>query len=210
MKLNNKLFDEFLWSKSQLLAVTKYWNQYEIEALFSQFEEKYAPVMIWFWENRVSSLKQKDLQRDQTHFIGNIQTKEIKEILKMCSVIHSVDNMKHIKKMEEICEKSWNWIQIFLQVNVDSSKPGWVVPEQIPEFLGLIGELENVSLIGFSAIGKAQCTVEEKQKEFDLLKELKNKYLPNGYISAGTSMDYKVALENDIDIIRIGNLLVTE
>jgi uncharacterized pyridoxal phosphate-containing UPF0001 family protein len=67
-------------------------------------------------------LKEKNLDREQTHFIGNIQTKEIKHITKYCDTIHSVDNIKHVKKMEEICEKQNTWVKIFLQINVDSSK----------------------------------------------------------------------------------------
>jgi uncharacterized pyridoxal phosphate-containing UPF0001 family protein len=67
-------------------------------------------------------LKEKNLDREQTHFIGNIQTKEIKYITKYCDTIHSVDNIKHVKKMEEICEKQNTWVKIFLQINVDSSK----------------------------------------------------------------------------------------
>jgi len=45
------------------------------------------------------------MEREATHFIGNIQTKEIKYILQHCGTIHSLDNIKQIRKMESICEK---------------------------------------------------------------------------------------------------------
>ncbi len=67
--------------------------------------------------------------------------------------------------------------------------------------------MENVSLIGFSAIWKAEFTKEEKEAEFDILIKLRNQYLQNGFISAGTSKDYEIALEKWIDIIRIWKAL---
>jgi uncharacterized pyridoxal phosphate-containing UPF0001 family protein len=50
--------------------------------------------------------------------------------------------------------------------------------------------------------------LEEKEEEFRLLKRLRSKYIPNGLISAGTSRDYKIAIKEEIDIIRVGKSLV--
>jgi len=63
--------------------------------------------------------------------------------------------------------------------------------------------MENVSLIWFSAIWKSECSREEKEKEFDTLIELKNKYIQNWFVSAWTSRDYKIALEKWVDIVRV-------
>jgi uncharacterized pyridoxal phosphate-containing UPF0001 family protein len=67
--------------------------------------------------------------------------------------------------------------------------------------------MENVSLIWFSAIWKSEFTREEKEAEFDLLINLRNKYLQNWFVSAGTSLDYEIALEKGIDIVRIWSAL---
>ena len=64
--------------------------------------------------------------------------------------------------------------------------------------------MENISIIWFSSIWKSDCSIEEKNKEFDLLLSLRNKYLPNWFVSAGTSLDYKIALEKWVDVIRVG------
>jgi uncharacterized pyridoxal phosphate-containing UPF0001 family protein len=69
-------------------------------------------------------LKEKNLDREQTHFIGNIQTKEIKYIVKYCSTIHSIDNIKQIKKINEICEKQNSWVKVFIQIKIDETKIG--------------------------------------------------------------------------------------
>ncbi len=203
MQLNRKLLEEFIGTESSILAITKYLEKDDTFRVIEELENDFSDILEWVWENRVFSLKEKWLNREKVHFIWNIQSREIKEIIKYAWVVHSLDNMKHLKKFEDICSKQWNWIQVFLQINIDKTKTGGISPDKIPEFLAVIWEMENVSLIGFSAIWKSECTREEKEAEFDLLKELRAKYLQNWFISAGTSRDYKIALEKGIDIIRI-------
>jgi len=207
MKINKKLLAQFKNQESKILAVTKYLDKDDTIKIINDLEKDYSDIIEWFWENRVESLKEKNLDREKTHFIWNIQTKQIKEIIKYCSTIHSIDNIKHLRKMEDICAKSWNWVKIFFQINIDPSKQWWICVEQIPEFLDEIAESENISLVWFSAIWKAECSKEEKEAEFDLLIELKNKYIQNWLISAWTSRDYEIALLKEIDIIRIGTKL---
>ncbi len=208
MKLNKKLLSEFMASESKLLAVTKYWNTQETIELLEQFSDEEKNILIWLWENRISSLKEKNLEREWTHFIWNIQTKEIKHILAYCSTIHSLDNLKQVRKIDEICSKQSNWIKVFIQMHIDEHKNWGIHQSKIPEFIAAIDETENISLVGFSAIWKSECNDEERREEFRFLKKIRNQYLPNGLISAGTSRDYKIAIEEGIEIIRVGKSLV--
>lgn len=207
MKLNKEILDKIKNSNSKLVLVTKYLDLDNTNEVINFMEQNYLEIIEWFWENRLESLINKNIDREKIHFIWNLQTKQIKEIIKYASVIHSVDDIKHLKKLEDICSKQWNWVQVFLQINVDKTKLWWIKPEQIPEFLDLIWEMENVSLIWFSAIWKSEFTREEKEAEFDLLIKLRNKYLQNWFISAWTSIDYEIALEKWIDIVRIWSKL---
>ncbi len=207
MKLNKSLLEQFKNTGSKILAVTKYLEKDDTVKVINELEENYMDILEWVWENRLEKIIEKDLGREKLHFIWNIQSKQIKDIIKHASVIHSIDDIKHMKKFEEICGKQWNWIQIFLQIKVDKTKPGWIEPEKIPEFLDVVWEMENVSLIWFSAIWKAEFTRKEKEAEFDLLINLRNKYLQNWFVSAGTSRDYEIALEKWVDIIRVGSKL---
>lgn len=207
MNLNKKLLEKIWNSSSKLVAVTKYLNKEDTYSVIDNLEENYSEILEWIWENRIESIIEKNLDREKTHFIWNIQSKQIKDIIKYTSVVHSVDDIKHIKKFEEISAKSWYWIQIFLQINLDKSKPWGIQVEEIPKYLELIWEMENVSLIWFSAIWKLVFTKEEKEAEFDLLIKLRNKYIPNWFVSAGTSVDYEIAINKWIDILRIGTKL---
>lgn len=207
MKINTQILEKIKSSDSRILVVTKYLNKEDTLETINFMEENYIEILEWFWENRIEWMYEKELDREITHFIWNIQTKQIKDIVKLASIIHSVDDVKQILKMEEICSKADLWVQIFLQINVDETKPGGIKQEKIPEFLKLIWEMENVSLIWFSAIWKSEFTRDEKEAEFDLLINLRNKYLQNWFVSAGTSLDYEIALEKWIDIVRIGSAL---
>lgn len=207
MLYNTEIFENLDATESKVLVVTKYHSPEDTESLINALGEKYADVIEGFWENRIEDIKQKNIPREICHFIGNIQTKEIKLITQYCSVIHSVDNIKHIKKLEEICEKQGNWIEIYLQINLDETKPGGIQIKEIPEFLEFIGELDNVSLVWFSAIWKAECSEDEKKEEFQTLLDLRNKYLQNGFVSAGTSRDYKIALDMWVDVVRVGKAI---
>lgn len=207
MKINTQILEKIKESDSRILVVTKYLNKEDTLETISFMEENYIEILEWFWENRIEWMYEKEIDREITHFIWNIQTKQIKDIVKLASIIHSVDDVKQILKMEEICSKADLWVQIFLQINVDETKPGGIKQEKIPEFLKLIWEMENVSLIWFSAIWKSEFTREEKEAEFDLLLTLRNKYLQNWFVSAGTSLDYEIALEKGIDIVRIWSAL---
>lgn len=207
MKINTEVLEKIKNSESRVLVVTKYLDKKDTDEVVLFMEQNYFDIIEWFWENRLEWLKLKELDREKAHFIWNIQTKQIKEIVKDCLVIHSVDDVKQILRMEEICGKADLWVQIFLQINVDSTKEWGINIDKIPEFLNVIWDMENVSLIWFSAIWKSEFTKEEKEAEFDLLISLRNKYIPNWFISAGTSLDYEIALEKWIDIVRIWTAL---
>jgi len=210
MKLNKRLLADFTNSESKLLAVTKYWNIEETNNIISQFTQEQSEILIWLWENRVSSLKEKNLEREATHFIWNIQTKEIKFITEYCSTIHSLDNIKQVRKIDNICEKQGNWIKVFIQVNVDSEKQWGIKEKDIEQFIAAIDETTNVSLIGFSIIWKADCSEQERREEFQFIKNIRNKYLQKWIVSAGTSRDYKIAIEEGIDVVRVGKSLISE
>lgn len=203
MNINKDILEKIKNSSSRLLLVTKYLDNTKTMEIIDFMEGNYIEIIEWFWENRVASLKEKEIPREICHFIWNIQTKEIKYITEKCSVIHSLDSEKHLRKIEEICSKQWNWIEVFLQINVDSSKDWWIKVDEIPKFLEIFAELENVSLVWFSAIWKSEFTKEEKEEEFELLLSLRDKYLPNWFVSAWTSLDYEIAIEKWVDILRI-------
>lgn len=210
MKINKNLLEQFKKTDSKILAVTKYFDKNTTEEILSDLELNYDDIFFGLWENRVNSLKEKDLPKEKTHFIWNMQTKELKYIIDQCDTIHSLDSLKHAKKLNDLCELKNTWIKVFIQINLDKNKPGWISGEELWDFLRSLDEFENLWVMWISWMWKSEFSREEKEKEFDYLISLRNKYLQMGLISAGTSLDYDVALEKWIDVIRVGNKLFSE
>jgi|GEM_PF-5082351 len=100
-------------------------------------------------------------------------------------------------------------LEVFIQVNVgeDPSKEG-IAPSDLADFLESLKSLENINVIGLSTMGWGDFTENKKRQEFKSLIDLKNSYLPSGLTSAGTSRDYHLALQEGIDIVRVGTAIV--
>jgi uncharacterized pyridoxal phosphate-containing UPF0001 family protein len=94
-----KAYDEVLGnlpSKTKLLAVSKYQSIEKIKYLASLGQND-------FGENYLQELEQKakELPNLNWHFIGSIQSKKIKHIVKYVSTIQSVEKFEHIEKISK-------------------------------------------------------------------------------------------------------------
>ena len=186
---------------AHILAVTKYFSPRETQKIFSAL--KSCPVVLALGENRITQICEKNIPRNFMHFIGNIQSRDIPEIAKRCSVIHSLCSLKHAK----LFSQQENVPAVLLQINIsgEEQKSG-ILPEDFAQFLSDISLL-NLDIKGISAMGSGIFTYEEKQKEFHTLVSLRDMYLPGKSISAGTSRDFEIALEEGIEIVRVGQSL---
>lgn len=186
---------------AQLLAVTKYFSPQETHECVSQLQEN--PVVLAFGENRVMDMKKKNIEKESVHFIGNIQSRDIPDIAAGCSVVHSLCSLKHAR----IFSQQESIPSFFIQINIsgESQKSG-ISPNIIESFLEDISCL-NLDIKGISAIGRGVFDEEAKRREFQELVRLRDTYFPGKNISAGTSRDFEIALEEGIDIVRIGRAL---
>ena len=202
MNINKKLVEEFIWKKSQILAVTKYFESDITDSYIEKFQ-KYRNTIFWFWENRIAQIIEKNIPRNDVHFIWNIQSKEIKKIVEHCSYIHSIWNIKHFLKIFEQASLQKKNTKIFLQVRLDSEKNIWFSEEEIAYLLSKKSENTFLEIIGISGMWAGEFTETEKIAEFQYLIDMRDSYMPDGKISAGTSRDYNIALNMNIDIVRI-------
>jgi uncharacterized pyridoxal phosphate-containing UPF0001 family protein len=199
--MNKFILEKINNSNSKLVLVTKYFNTEKTQKIFSKIKKN--SFFLALGENRIDDILTKKIPRNFCHFIGNIQSRRIREISENCSIIHSLCDLKHAKifaEQEQSC-------RFFVQVNIsDEPQKNGIIPENFAGFYkSLPPELE---IIGISGMGKgANFTQEEKIAEFQTLLNLREKFNPNWKISAGTSADYKIALEMEIDIIRIGRAM---
>ncbi len=202
--INHSLFKKIKNSNSKILIVTKYRDSNTTNKIISEAENAYPDIIYWLWENRIDNIKSKDIVREKLHFIWSIQSKKIKDVVVHCCSIHSLDSLKHAEIINNECEKQNLKINVFIQINLDPSKESWISPAFLRDFLNEMKKYNSIEVVWISWMWKREFTIEEKRKEFQILLDLKQKYIPTKAISAGTSLDYEIALEMGIDVVRIG------
>ena len=200
VKLNDAIFAEVAGAGAQILVVSKYLPASQTQDLLAELG-KYDCIC-GYGENRIEAIESKKISRKLCHFLGNIQSRNIKDIAQHCSVVHSLDSLKHAEKFSEVEDPP----KVFLQINVSNEpqKRG-ILPESFTDFLQKMPT--KLSVVGISALGAKEISEQGKREEFRLLKEIREKHNPDWLISAGTSADYGIALEEGIDIIRVGRAL---
>ena len=174
-----------------------------------------------FGENRPDQLIEKadTFKQVRWHFIGNIQSRRIKDIVGRAALVHSLFDMSHARKIDE-CARSLGIVQdVLVEVNVsgEQSKSG-VAPESAREFVMACCELENVRVRGLMTMA-AQGDLDEAQKTFAGLAQLKQDLLsalpvPEAQVfdqlSMGMSEDWREAVAEGATIVRIGRAIFSE
>jgi len=167
-----------------------------------------------FGENKVQELvnKYEMLPKDiKWHMIGHLQRNKVKYIAPFVYLIHSVDSVRLLNEINKQAEKNNKTINVLLQIDIsdDNTKFGFSFNE-IDNLLNsdLINELNNVKIEGL--MGMASFTLNEKtiKDQFTSLKNLYNSYknkLNFKILSMGMSGDYKIAIECDSNLIRLGS-----
>lgn len=185
--------------KLKLVVVTKKRSVEEIKTL----HKKIAFTRIA--ENRLDEAKKKFPKLDpglEKHFIGKLQSRKIKDIVKLFDVIQSLENFEQAQKINACGEA----IKVFLQVNTSGQKQrsGCTIKEA-PGLIKLIQALPNLNLIG--VMGMASQSPELARKEFSILKSLQGDLAE---CSMGMSNDWGIALEEGSTMLRLGSTLFKE
>ena len=161
-----------------------------------------------FGENYVQELvdKMDSLPKDiRWHMIGHLQTNKVKKIVKRnIYLIESVDSINLAKEINKEAIKNNKTINILIEVNIvnDSNKTGCNI-DNLVSLIEEVKNLSNIKLLGLMAIGPNtddDKLIEDAFKEMNLLKK---KYKIK-FLSMGMSNDYKIAIKEGSNIVRIG------
>ena len=189
-----------------------------------EIKKKYNEGFINFGENRANELVQKFnlLPKDiNWHMIGHLQTNKVKKIIPFISLIHSVDSLKLIDKIENESKKFGKKTNILLQVHIakEKSKYGFNFEEVRYFFKNQLDEsYKNINIVGLMGMATFTNNKNQIRKEFKKLKilydEIKSISQKNNQkikiLSMGMSSDYKIAIEEGSNMVRIGSLIFGE
>lgn len=195
--------------EANLLAVTK---THGIDKIM----EVYDYGLRDFGENKVQELldkKEKMPDDINWHLIGHLQTNKVNKIVGEVSLIHSVDSLKILKKINNRAKKLSIVQDCLLQVNIskEETKSGFF-EEDIDKIIDQVKELENIKIKGLMTmapntedISVIRSCFKGLKKIFDNLSNLSYNNIEMEYLSMGMTHDYKIALEEGANIIRVGS-----
>lgn len=213
----NKILDVLKPLHINLVAVSKIQPVQAIKELY-QFGQKD------FGENYVQELveKQTQLPADiRWHFIGHLQTNKVKLIAPFIYLVQGVDSFKLLKEINKEAKKNNRIIKILLQVHIAKEETKFGLEEnELADLLNnqLTNEpLHHINIVGLMGMASFIDDMDKVRKEFKHLKTLYDKYsrlstvnLQLQTLSMGMSSDYKLAIEEGSNMVRIGSLIFGE
>jgi pyridoxal phosphate enzyme (YggS family) len=128
-------------------------------------------------------------------------------------LIQSVDSLKLLKEINKQAEKKNTVVECLLQVHIaqEETKFGFDEHELHEIFDSNYHELPNAKVVGLMGMATLTDDMNKVRKEFRALKELFNKLTTHdSRLSMGMSADYKVAIEEGSNMVRIGSLVFGE
>ena len=175
-----------------------------------------------FGENRPDELvrKQKAFPNAQWHFIGNIQSRHIKDIVSAATLIHSVCKEEHLAKIDAAAKSQGKVQRLLLEVNVsgEESKSGFDA-EQVKGVIDRAACFEHIAIEGLMTMApRAQEeAIHSTFKGLTQLKEQLNAQLAEeGFsvhlsaLSMGMTEDWPVAIHYGTTIVRIGRAIFSD
>ena len=164
-----------------------------------------------FGENRVQELikKYEQLPKDiKWHMIGHLQKNKVKYIVPFIHLIHSVDSLELIKKINSVSEKNNVKTKCLVQIKIaeEDSKFG-MSPKNFEEIKKYLPNYQSINIIGLMGMATANVKKNQTKKEFDFLYEIFKKSNNLNILCMGMSQDYKIANECGSNMFRIGSFI---
>jgi PLP dependent protein len=133
-------------------------------------------------------------------FIGNLQSRKVKQILPLCRLIHSVATDS---ALAQLGKHGTPETEILVEVNVSGEEgKGGVAPEDLRDFIDRC----PVRVVGLMTMPPFSDDPEASRPHFARLAELAAAHGLER-LSMGTSQDWRVAVEEGATIIRLGTSL---
>ncbi|MDP2907616.1 MAG: YggS family pyridoxal phosphate-dependent enzyme [Nanoarchaeota archaeon] len=192
-------------SNVKLIAVTK-------TRAVEEIKEAVGSGVTCIGENRVQEAEEKFpyLLKVEKHMIGSLQTNKVRLAVELFDMIQSVDSLKLAKEIDKRCEAIGKVMPVLVEVNIgDEPNKHGIKLEDVKSFVKEISQLKNVDVQGLMCVAplvspeEARPYFKKMKRAFDSINGLK-------WLSMGMSNDYKVAIEEGSNMVRIGTAIFGE
>lgn len=175
-----------------------------------------------FGENRPDELvrKQHAFPEVAWHFIGNIQSRRIPDIVSAATLIHSVSKESHLTKIDTAAQRLGKRQRLLLEVNVsgEESKSGFT-PQEVWGVLQRAQGLSHITIEGLMTMAPQgdEQAITETFSGLAQLKDVLNDQLQQeglschlSALSMGMTEDWRCAVGFGTTIIRIGRAVFSD
>ncbi len=181
-------------------------------------QEAYNAGQRIFGENKVQEMVEKHdaLPKDiKWHMIGHLQSNKVKYMAHFVDLIHGVDKFSTLKEINKQAKKHNRIINCLLQARIAEEETKFGLDlmhiSEIHQSIDL-SELKNIKIVGLMGMASFTDNLDQIKQEFSLLKSFfdntENDTKDNfelKILSMGMSGDYKIAIENGSNMIRVGS-----
>jgi len=197
----------------QLVCVTKYARPEWIAGLLECGEKALG-------ESRPQQLEQRAAEfpdHVQWHLLGQLQRNKVRRTLAAASLVHSVDSLRLLERIEAIAIDEGRRPAVLLQINSsdDSSRTGFT-PQTLRAAWPRVCELTRTDVRGLMTMAPAAEDPLATRAAFDSIRELavelREIRVEQGGValqelSMGMSNDYEIAVEAGATVVRLGRTL---
>lgn len=168
-------------------------------------------------DNKVQEFRDKTSKIEglNYHFIGRLQKNKVKYLIGKVKLIQSVDSIDLAEEISKQSVKAGIVTDILMEVNsAGEESKGGVSPENARDLAKEIAKLDGVQLKGIMAMLPISENTELLQKLCLQMRSLYDTIKEDGfafeYLSMGMSGDYKIAIQNGSNMIRLGTVIFGE
>ena len=193
----------------KLLAVSKTRTSDEIQQAIDVGQRCFGESYI---QEALSKIAQLQGQNIEWHFIGRIQGNKTRSIAENFDWVHSIDNTKQLRRLNEQRPDHLPPLNICLQVKIDNeeSKAG-LSPGQLQTVVQEMAHYPRLALRGFMTLPAPSDDLESQRQPFRKLRELRDQLAtsqqPIETLSMGMSADLEAAIAEGATIVRIGTAI---
>jgi|TARA_B110000438_G_scaffold162904_1_gene155995 pyridoxal phosphate enzyme (YggS family) len=187
----------------QIIAVTKTFTLKDFESLLDNDHKHFGENKLQEAEKKWEEIKKnyKDLK---LHMLGKLQSNKAKKAISLFDYIHSLDNERLAKKLNDHQNELNKKIKYFIQVNIaDEPQKSGVTLNSLNSFYNFCTNELSLDVIGLMCLPPAN---DDPNSYFKLLKDNADK-LNLHHLSIGMSGDYKEAINNGATYLRLGSAI---
>ena len=183
---------------------------------FTDLGENRLVHLVDFAEKTEAFLQDKTMpNKIKWHMMGHLQRNKVRKVLKIASIIHSVDTLRLAEEIDKAAAKMKIIPQIMLQVNCSGEPQKYGVPvgalTHLAEQIMTMPNLKFVGLMTMAPLTRDKdvvraCFVRARE----LFEEIRDGRIVGGdfvHLSMGMSQDYEIAVEEGATILRIGSAI---